>query len=94
MTDPPDDSNVVRLGREEQIAIARGLRDWYQHVVDEGIPERMREGLERLLSAERSQAHSSDQATGAAGADTGPERAEEPKADPEAHSGPDCPHGS
>jgi hypothetical protein len=75
MTDPPDDSKVVRLGREDQMAIARGLRDWYQHVVDEGIPEHMQAGLAKLFSAELSQ----DNVAGVAGTDLGPDRAEEPK---------------
>jgi hypothetical protein len=87
MTDPPDDSKVVRLGREDQMAIARGLRDWYQHVVDEGIPEHLKEGLARLLSAERPQAPPSDKAAGR-------DRAEEPETHPEAEPPPECPHGS
>jgi hypothetical protein len=87
MTDPPDDSKVVRLGREDQMAIARGLRDWYQHVVDEGIPEHLKEGLARLLSAERPQAPSSEKAAGL-------DDAEEPATDPEAKLPPECPRGS
>jgi len=104
MTDPPDDSKVVRLGREDQMAIARGLRDWYQHVVDEGIPEHLKEGMAKLLSTEPPQARSSDDAAGAAGTDSGPDRAEEPrteelkteepKTDPEGEPPPECPHGS
>jgi hypothetical protein len=98
MTDPPDDSKVVRLGREDQMAIARGLRDWYQHVLDEGIPEHLKEGLAKLLSTELPQARSSDDA-GVAGTDLGPDRAEEPrtdepKTDPEGEPPPECPHGS
>jgi hypothetical protein len=99
MIDPPDDSKVVRLGREDQMAIARGLREWYQHVVDEGIPEHMQEGLAKLLSTELPQARSSDNAAGVAGTDLGPDRAEEarseePKADPEGAPPPECPRGS
>jgi hypothetical protein len=99
MTDPPDDAKVVRLGREEQMAIARGLRDWYQHVVDEGIPEHLKAGLAKLLSPELPQARSSDNSAGVGGTDLGPDRAEEPKmaepkTDPEGEPPPECPHGS
>jgi hypothetical protein len=31
--------NVVRLGRAEQAAIADELRRYWQHVVDEGVPD-------------------------------------------------------
>jgi hypothetical protein len=82
MTEPPDDSNVVRLGREERTAIARGLRDWYQHVVDEGIPEHLKKGLARLLSSERLQSRSTDTAARPAGPGGGADLTEEPEGDP------------
>lgn len=91
MTNPPDDPKLVRLGREDQMAIARGLREWYQHVVDEGIPEHLKDGFAKLLSTELPQAHSSDQAAGSAGTDGEPDRAEEPTADPEAEPPPEGP---
>ena len=34
--------NVVRLGSGEQAAIADELRRYWQHVVDEGVPEPLR----------------------------------------------------
>jgi hypothetical protein len=34
--------NVVRLGCAEQAAIAEELRQYWQHVVDEGVPEHLR----------------------------------------------------
>jgi Anti-sigma factor NepR len=34
--------NVVRLGCAEQAAIAEELRRYWQHVVDEGVPEDLR----------------------------------------------------
>ena len=34
--------NVVRLGCAEQAAIAEELRHYWQHVVDEGVPDRLR----------------------------------------------------
>jgi len=34
--------NVVRLGCAEQAAIADELRRYWQHVVDEGVPEDLR----------------------------------------------------
>jgi anti-sigma factor NepR-like protein len=34
--------NVVRLGCAEQAAIADELRRYWQHVVDEGVPENLR----------------------------------------------------
>jgi len=34
--------NVVRLGCAEQAAIADELRRYWQHVVDEGVPEHLR----------------------------------------------------
>jgi len=34
--------NVVRLGSAEQAAIADELRRYWQHVVDEGVPEDLR----------------------------------------------------
>ena len=34
--------NVVRLGCAEQAAIAEELREYWQHVVDEGVPEHLR----------------------------------------------------
>src|SRR5262249_40086965 len=47
--------NIVRLGCAEQAAIAEELRRHWQHVVDEGVPEHLRdlvlrfaEGLEQL----------------------------------------------
>ena len=40
--------NVVRLGCAEQAAIADELRRYWQHVVDEGVPEHMRGLVERF----------------------------------------------
>jgi hypothetical protein len=34
--------NVVRLGCAEQAAIAEELRQYWQHVVDEGVPDHLR----------------------------------------------------
>ena len=34
--------NVVRLGCAEQAAIAEELRQYWQHVIDEGVPEHLR----------------------------------------------------
>jgi anti-sigma factor NepR-like protein len=34
--------NVVRLGSAEQAAIAEELRRYWQHVVEEGVPEDLR----------------------------------------------------
>jgi hypothetical protein len=34
--------NVVRLGCAEQAAIAEELRRYWQHVVDEGVPDHLR----------------------------------------------------
>jgi hypothetical protein len=85
MSDPPKDSNVVSLGLEAQMAIARGLREWYQHVLEEGIPEHLRGGLAKLLSTEQPQSCSSDEVIRSAPAEERPapsDSAEEPKADP------------
>jgi hypothetical protein len=94
MTDPPDDPKVVRLGREDRMAIARGLRDWYQHVVDEGIPEHLEDGLAKLLSTELPQAPSSGQVADPTGTAGGTGRGEEPEADPEGEPPHDVPDGS
>jgi Anti-sigma factor NepR len=40
--------NVVRLGCAEQAAIADELRRYWQHVVDEGVPEQLRGLIERF----------------------------------------------
>jgi hypothetical protein len=40
--------NVVRLGCAEQAAIADELRRYWQHVVDEGLPEHLRGLVERF----------------------------------------------
>src|ERR1700736_2323530 len=40
--------NVVRLGCAEQAAIADELRRYWQHVVDEGVPEQLRGLVERF----------------------------------------------
>jgi hypothetical protein len=40
--------NVVRLGCAEQAAIADELRRYWQHVVDEGVPEHLRGLAERF----------------------------------------------
>jgi len=40
--------NVVRLGRAEQAAIADELRRYWQHVVDEGVPDHPRGLVERF----------------------------------------------
>lgn len=42
------DDNVVRLGCAEQAAIADELRQYWQHVVDEGVPEHLRGLVERF----------------------------------------------
>ncbi len=42
-------TNVVNLGREMQVAIAEGLRRYYQHIVDEGVPEHLMRILEAGL---------------------------------------------
>ena len=83
MIDPPEDPDVVRLGREEQKAIARGLREWYQHVVDEGIPEHMKARLEEMLSGEQSQAQSVEAAAARPGAKPGARAEPEQEPPPE-----------
>jgi hypothetical protein len=40
--------NVVPLGCAEQAAIADELRRYWQHVVDEGVPEQLRGRVERF----------------------------------------------
>jgi hypothetical protein len=40
--------NIVRLGCAEQAAIADELRRYWQHVVDEGVPEQLRGLVERF----------------------------------------------
>jgi hypothetical protein len=40
--------NVVRLGCAEQAAIADELRRYWQHVVDEGVPEHLRGLVQRF----------------------------------------------
>jgi hypothetical protein len=40
--------NVVRLGCAEQAAIADELRQYWQHVVDEGVPEHLRGLVQRF----------------------------------------------
>jgi len=40
--------NVVRLGCAEQGAIAEELRQYWQHVVDEGVPEHLRRVIARF----------------------------------------------
>jgi hypothetical protein len=40
--------NVVRLGCIEQAAIADELRRYWQHVVDEGVPQQLRGLVERF----------------------------------------------
>jgi hypothetical protein len=40
--------NVVRLGCAEQAAIADELRRYWQHVVDEGVPEHLRGIVQRF----------------------------------------------
>ena len=57
--------NVVRLGSAEQAAIADELRRYWQHVVDEGVPDQLRgliqqfeasgEGAEAGAAAEAAQ---------------------------------------
>jgi hypothetical protein len=47
--------NVVRLGCAEQAAIADELRGYWQHVVDEGVPEHLR-GLVLRFGAGREHA--------------------------------------
>jgi Anti-sigma factor NepR len=42
--------NVVRLGCAEQAAIADELRRYWQHVVDEGVPEQLRGLVERFAA--------------------------------------------
>src|ERR1700736_1988283 len=44
--------NVVRLGCAEQAAIADELRRYWQHVVDEGVPDHLR-GLVERFAADR-----------------------------------------
>jgi hypothetical protein len=39
---PGRGDNVVRLGCAEQAAIAEELRQYWQHVVDEGVPDHLR----------------------------------------------------
>ena len=86
MIDPPGNSKGARLGREERRAIARGLREWYQHVVDEGIPEQLQQKLAKLLSKELP--GSPDQAARSVGMHGQPDRTEEPGGD-EPPTGPD-----
>jgi hypothetical protein len=42
--------NIVRLGCAEQAAIADELRRYWQHVVDEGVPEQLRGLVERAAT--------------------------------------------
>ena len=42
--------NVVRLGCAEQAAIAEELREYWQHVVEEGVPEHLRGLIARFPS--------------------------------------------
>jgi hypothetical protein len=37
--EPP--GNVVWLGREVQVAIARGLVDWWEELLDDEVPEHL-----------------------------------------------------
>jgi hypothetical protein len=41
-------NNVVRLGCAEQAAIAEDLRRYWQHVIDEGVPDPLRGLIERF----------------------------------------------
>jgi hypothetical protein len=43
--------NVVRLGCAEQATIAEELRQYWQHVVDEGVPEHLRGLVLRFAGA-------------------------------------------
>jgi len=57
MTDPSEGSNpgnnIVRLGRNEQAAIAEELRRYYQDVVDEGVPHHLRALVARFADEPR-----------------------------------------
>jgi hypothetical protein len=44
--------NVVRLGCAEQAAIADELRRYWQHVVDEGVPEHLQGFVLRFAGGE------------------------------------------
>jgi len=48
---PGQGDNVVRLGCAEQAAIAEDLRRHWQHIVDEGVPEHLREFVLRCAEA-------------------------------------------
>jgi hypothetical protein len=48
---PGQGDNVVRLGCAEQAAIAEELRRHWQHIVEEGVPEHLREFVLRFAEA-------------------------------------------
>ena len=48
--------NVVRLGCAEQAAIADELRRYWQHVVDEGVPEHLRGVVLRFAASNKTEA--------------------------------------
>jgi hypothetical protein len=48
---PGQGDNVVRLGCAEQAAIAEDLRRHWQHIIDEGVPEHLREFVLRFAEA-------------------------------------------
>jgi hypothetical protein len=58
--------NVVRLGCAEQAAIADELRRYWQHVVDEGVPEQLRGLVDRFGMSP----HDTGAGAAAAGEDT------------------------
>ena len=48
--------NVVRLGCAEQAAIADELRRYWQHVVDDGVPEPLRGVVLRFAASDQAKA--------------------------------------